>query len=113
MGAAGSVELHALQFEIGCVGIRSTYVGSIHVRKDALRSPKEYGSCRASTARNHLGTTQGMFQGSVRGKLTFSITFSIVYKITNLRIRIPGDAQMLGTFSGSTTVLPRPEGTAD
>lgn len=69
MGAAGSVELHAFQFEIGCVGIRCTYVGSIHVRKDALRSPKEYGSRRAGAARNHTRTTQGLFQGSVRGEL--------------------------------------------
>lgn len=85
MGAAGSIELHALQFEIGCVGIRSTYVGSIHVRKDALRSPKEYGSRRAGAARNYTGTTQGVFQGSIRGKLAISLSLSIarLVRITN------------------------------
>lgn len=65
MGAAGSVELYALQFKVGRVGIRSTYVGSVHVRKDALRSPKEHGSRRASTARNHTGKTQSVLQGSI------------------------------------------------
>lgn len=69
MGAAGSVELHALQFEVRCMGIRGTYVGSIHVRQDALWSPEEHGSRRAGTAGNHPGTTQGVLQGSIRGKL--------------------------------------------
>lgn len=85
MGAAGSVKLHALQFEIGRMGIRSTYVGSIHMRKDALRSPKEYGSRRASAARNHIGTAQGVFQGSIRSKFAFSFSITrLVYRITNL-----------------------------
>lgn len=90
MGAAGSVELHALQFEIGCMGIWSTYVGSVHVRKDALWSPKEYWGCRASAARNHPRTTKGVFQGSVRGKLAFCLSHSRSCVVSCIESRVYG-----------------------
>lgn len=67
MGAAGSAELHALQLQVGRVGVRGTYVGSVHVRKDALRSLEEHGGSRAGAAGNHSGETKSVLQGSIRG----------------------------------------------
>lgn len=68
MGAARSTQLYSLQFEIGRVGVRGPYVGSVHVREDALRSPKEHRGGRASAARYHIRTTQSLLQGGVRGE---------------------------------------------
>lgn len=51
VGTARSTELHAIQLEVRCVGLRRPHVGGFHLREDALRPSKEHRGRRASAAR--------------------------------------------------------------